>query len=41
MIPNAEDTLIITDSLAMDAIADAYPPVRLLCWPCRRAVMYF
>ena len=26
MIPNAEDTLIITDSLAMDAIADAYTP---------------
>ena len=26
MIPNAEHTLIITDSLAMDAIADAYTP---------------
>ena len=26
LIPDAENTLIVTDSLAMDAIADAYTP---------------
>ena len=41
LIPDAENTLIVTDSLAMDAITAAYTPGEAPCRPFRRAVMYF
>lgn len=35
LVPDAENTLIVTDSLAMGAITDSYTPAKPLCRLCR------